>query len=368
MAKLSLKIRIPFCNVQILNDVLGDEYYVFSKRTGEEITDENFKRNAYFHESKGCKTYYKIEQQIGKDGAVLPYLTILLTSKILGIDYFKGIQRSTVLQAYEQLMSQQVIYVTFEDFMFGECTDTDIKVDLIPRVEAVKVIDTIYSLAKPKKLAIEAASLYRRKDNLGVQFALRKTSRYINCPYLKFYEKVRELKYKSKDFYFNQLQSVDLPKEILRIETTIKNKKHFKHFRQRSTTLAHIIDNLDDIATLAFKKAFEAHLDFSEKSLSGRYLLDKADCVEDLRMDDKIIHYAVVKNMEMGLSFKKSKEAVVLSCAFNKSERYKLRKRMERIFKKVGTPYIGKGKISLATYNHVMSLISSDNVMEHVRA
>ena len=221
--------------------------------------------------------------------------------------------------------------------------------DLIPRVEAVKIIDTVYNLAKPKKLAIEACSIYRRKDNLGIQFALRKTSRYINCPYLKFYEKVRELKYKSKDFYFEQLQAVDLPKEIIRIETTIKNKKHFKHFGQRSTALTHIIDNLENIATLAFKKAFDVHLEFSEKKLQGKFMLEEPDSITNLKIDDKIIYHAVVKNMETGLSFLKAKEAVVGACAFHKSERYKLRKRMDRIFNITGIPNVKDSGISLST-------------------
>lgn len=360
----SLKLRISLSNVEILNEVLGDEYYVFSKRTGEEITDENFKKNAYFHENTGCKTFYKIENQIGEKGVVLPYLTILFTSKILSKDYFKGIQRSTLFQAYEQIIKQKVIYVTFENFMFGECTDTDVKIDLIPRVEATKIISTIYSLAKPKKLAIEACSIYKRKDNLGIQFALRKTSRYINCPYLKFYEKRRELGSKSEEFYFNHLSELDLPKEILRVETTIKNKKHFKYFGQQNTTLDSVTNNLDNIAVLAFKKAFKAHLDFSEKLLSNKNLISKESKtgVFQLSMRERLIYNNIKKNMEIGFSFSSACSAVLDDCCQTKHEKYNMKKSISNIFKIVDVPNAENKKVSLSTFKAVMEMIDSDSV------
>lgn len=364
----SLKLRISIDNVKIINEVLGDEYFVFSKRTGEEITDENFKRNAYFHEEKGCKTFYKIENQITKDGIVLPYLTILFTSKILGVDYFKGIQRTTVFEVYEQIIKQQVVYMTFEDFMFGECTDTDVKIDLIPRVEATEIINTIYSLAKPKKLAIEACSIYRRKTNLGIQFALRKTSKYINCPYLKFYEKIRELNSKSEEFYHNHLSGLNLPKEILRVETTIKNKKHFKHFGQENTTLDSVTNNLDNIAILAFKKAFNAHLEFSEKALSSKNLLAKESKTNKLTLNERIIYNSIKKNMEIGFNFTDACMALIDDCSNSKFDKYHLKKKISKIFKIVSVPKVGKTNVCLSTFKAVMEMIDSNSVPVSFRA
>ena len=74
---------MPDVIVQVgLPTILKTGFIVFSKRTGEEITDENFKRNAYFHQEKGCKTYYKIDKQVNKDGAVCNYLVILLCDTV----------------------------------------------------------------------------------------------------------------------------------------------------------------------------------------------------------------------------------------------------------------------------------------------
>lgn len=356
----SLKLRIPIEKVEILNDILGDEFWVFSKRSGEEIKDQNFKKNSYFHESNGCKTFYKIEKQIGKTGTVSTYLIILFTSKVLGIDYFKGIQRTTVLDSYERLMEQKVIFVTFENFMLGECTDTDIKIDLIPRIEAIKIIDSIYLLAKPKKRAIEGCSTYRRKTNLGIQFALRKTSMYVNCPYLKFYEKIRELKYSSEVFYQNNFVNAPLPNEILRIETTIKNKKHFKHFGQQSTTLDSVINNLDNIGLLAFKKAFECHMEFSEKHLMNKNLIPKEnkEGYASLKIKERLIYNSVKKNMELGFTFPDACIAVIEDCSMNRFDKRNLRNLIEKVFKIMGIPDVKKKPVTLSTYRAVMDMIN----------
>jgi len=356
----SLKLRIPIEKVKILNPILGDEFYVFSTRTGEEIKDHNFKKNSYFHESKGCKTFYKIERQIGKSGSVSTYLIILFTSKILGVDYFKGIQASTVLDSYERLMDQEVVFISFEDFMFGECTDTDIKIDLIPRVAATKVIDSIYALAKPKKKAIEACSIYRRKTNLGIQFALRKTSKYVSCPYLKFYEKIRELKYNSEVFYQNNFSNAPLPNELLRIETTIKNKKHFKHFGQHTTTLDSVVNNLDNIALLAFKKAFESHMEFSEKNLTSKNLIPKEnkEGYAKLNLKERLIYNSIKKNMELGINFPDACIALVEDCSLTKYDKRNMKRLIEKVFKIMGVPSVKNDKITLSTYKAVIDIIN----------
>lgn len=363
----STKLRIPLFDVEILNEVLGDEYIVFSKRTGEEITDENFKKNSYFHQEKGCKTYYKIDKQVNKDGAVCHYLVILLTSKILQKDYFKGIQKSTALQVYDRLMEQGVVYFSFDTFMDGECTDTDVKVDLTPRVEMVKIVDTVYSLAKSKKLAIEAASVYRQKTNMGIQFALRKTSKYIKSPYLKFYEKIRELRFNSVEFYANYLSDFDLPKEILRIETTIKNKKHFKSLGQLSTKLKDVINNLSNVATVAFKRAFEAHLDFSEKNLESKFMIEKNATPEefsisDLNEKDRLIYYSIQKDINYGVSFKNACESVIANCCFTKESRYKMKRKIKQIFKKIAIP-VSDNSISVGVFKTVMDMINNDPLL-----
>ena len=366
----STKIRIPLEEVKILNDILGDEYVVYSKRTGEEITDENFKRNSYFYEEKGCKTYYKIEQQIGKDGIVNSYLIILLTSKILGEKYFKGIHQNTILDVYDNIISQGIISLSFESFMNSECTDTDIKVDLVPRVKMIEIVDTVFSLAKSKKLAIEACSVYRKKSNMGIQFALRKTSKYIKSPYLKFYEKIRELKCNSVEFYSNYLSDFELPEELLRIETTIKNKKHFRHLGQFSTKLKDVIGNLYNVAMSAFKKAFEAHLDFSEKNLEGKFMVDEKATPEkytvaDLNEKDRVVYYSIKKDVDFGISFKNACEGVISNCCFTKESRYKMKKRINSIFNKLSIP-VADNSVSLRMFKTVMDMVNNDPFLVNV--
>ena len=178
---------------------------------------------------------------------------------------------------------------------------------------------------------------------------------------------MRELKFNSVEFYSNYLSDFDLPKEILRIETTIKNKKHFKSLGQLSTKLKDIINNLSDIATSAFKRAFEAHLDFSEKSLEGKFMISENATpdkytIQDLEERDKLIYYAIKKDIDYGVSFKNACESIIANCCFNKDARYKMKKRIKSIFSKLSIP-IGDKSISVGVFKTVMDMINDDPLL-----
>lgn len=326
----SFKIRIPFSKINVLNDVLSDNYVIVSEKTGDIIDDENFKKSAYFHKSKGIKTYYRIESQMTKDLIVAEYLTILVTSKLLKYDYFEGITGNTLQQLYINLIDHEVVYFSYRDFLDGECTDMDIKTDIVPKVPAIKLISNLYECAIPRKQAHQAASVYKRKDNLGIQFALRKTKSFKKYPYLKFYEKVRELHSKSFEFYNEYLSNIELPEEILRAETTIKNKKHFKLLGQLETSLESIIDNLDSIATNAFNLAFQAHLsDYKPLSIPESTDTEKFDLM------DKVLLGYIYEKMINGLPFKEAMVLIVKGTCSDKKQRYRLRKKIKRLEKHI---------------------------------
>lgn len=333
----SLKIRIPFHLVSIENEVLGDEYVLVSTRTGEEFEDENFKSNAYSHKYNGITTHYKIEKQITRHRTVEEYLVILVTSKILQHDYFKGIQSYTILDVYNRLMNETIVYFTFESFMNGECTDVDIKYDVLPNAPVKRIVENLYEQVIPQRQAHKACSVYKQKSNLGIQFALRKTQAFLSHPYLKFYEKVRELNSKSLLFNETYLSGFQLPVEILRCETTIKNKKHFKALGQLSTTLKDIIGNLETVSKEAFEKAFKAHImDYKEVNVNS------LPAGKTMNTADLLVYDAVKSRMKMGSSFEFACIGVINSCAATKEQRYKLKKRIQKVFDVMEVPDVEK--------------------------
>ena len=321
----SLKIRIPLSLVNYKEGLLGDKYLVVSDRHGDVVDD--FKKDAYFKEYEGIKTYYRLEKQYTSQGRVDDFLTILLTSKLCKADYFSGINQNTINYVYEELISHNVVSFSYDSFMKAECTDTDFKFDLIPSRPAKEIIQVLENNVIPRKQACNGAMVYKRKENLGIQFAMRKTPNFNKYPYLKFYEKIRELTYKSNDFFAHHIVpfsiSDPLPKELLRVETTVKNKKHFKKLGHNYTNLNYVITNTSNIAKDAFQKAFSAHL----PNYNGLHA-PVAPSDKKLSPTDKILIHAIEDKIIEGNSVLKSIDILLKVSCVGKQQRYRMRKRL----------------------------------------
>lgn len=260
----SLKVRIPLEKVKLINPLLIGDYSLIQNSTGEVLSDDDFKQNAPCFNHNGIKTYYKIEKQVTKKQTVDEFCTVLLSSKVLGSRYFEGIQNSTLFDVYESLQNQNFVNFSLNDFVEGEITDIDVKYDFVPNEQATDFVTTLYNGAKLVKKAVHGCSVYKKDDNCGIQFALRKTDCFKKAPYLKFYEKIRELNFKSTIFNESYLKGkVQLPPELMRCETTIKNKKHLALLGADGNTLGYTLDNINLISENAFRYAFRQHINFS---------------------------------------------------------------------------------------------------------
>lgn len=260
----SLKVRIPLEKVKLINPLLMGDYTLVQNSTGLVLNDDDFKQNAPCFNQNGIKTYYKIEKQVTKNQTIESFCTILLSSKVLEGRYFEGIQNSTLYDVHQSLQSQNFIDFSLNDFAEGEITDIDVKYDFISTDKATDFVTTLFNGAKMVKKAAHGCSIYKKDDNCGIQFALRKTDSFKKAPYLKFYEKVRELNFKSNIFYDNYLKGkVQLPPELIRCETTIKNKKHLTLLGAEANTLGYALDNLNTISENAFRYAFRQHINIS---------------------------------------------------------------------------------------------------------
>lgn len=230
----SLKLRIPFDQVTIVNSLIVDKIGVYNFDTGEQI-EEPKPRNWYRIEKQnviGKKLYsykWSIEQITTEKGRANKYLCVQLNSKVLHQHYFKGISTHTIKLAYKQLMNEKIVSFSFESFLGAYVTDIDFKKDVINK-HFRQAITTLNEMSKAFKQYGKGANAFTAKDNLGIEWSNRRTASPAN-PFLKLYHKGIQCN-NHKDmipFYEEYLKGgADVIADRVRIEFTIKNKAHLK--------------------------------------------------------------------------------------------------------------------------------------------
>lgn len=322
----STKVRIPLSKVEILDPRLGNHLVLVDVDTGQTV-DEVFKSNSLAINENGIKTKYVLERQITSNQTVEEYLTFLIQSKLLKERYFDGINHNTIKLVYDALMTHNVVRFSFKDFMdSAELTDTDVTVDGTCSKPVLEIVRTLECNAIPRKKAAEAMSCYKKKDNLGIGFALRKTKSFRKAPYLKFYEKVRELEYNSKEFFTTYIKgSVKLPVELLRIETTIKNRKHYKLLGLANNTMRTVLDNLKSVSLAAFQAAFSVHVN------QNIVYVGRLQQMAKLNINDRILIQYLITLCDGEYTFETAVEYVIDTLCNGKRERYNMKKRIQKL-------------------------------------
>jgi hypothetical protein len=230
----SLKIRIPFAKVQILNESLTQTTYEVDE---DNVVLREFKRNSYKVVNKGISTHYGIENQIGRKGHTYKYLVVLFNSKLLKTAYLDGLLNQNIRVVYDALMSHKVVYFSSESFISGECTDVDFKLDYETDYFD-KIVNQFSQLAKPSQLKNRGYNKVNKSDNKGIEFGNRNTATP-SYPFLKYYHKTLELYYNSTEFY--ESYKFPISDNLSRLEFTIKNRKHFAKYGIKNTTLENIL-------------------------------------------------------------------------------------------------------------------------------
>ena len=222
----SLKVRIPLARVKVIDESIREIVLRVSEQSGEVL--ESIENTKASRDEKGIKTTFSIEQRATKFDTI-PYLIILVNAKQLGARYFEGITTSNVTHLHSYLMRLDVVKFSLKELLKSECTDIDIKKDFkADELDIKKAFDTMQSHATPAKDYDKGSKLFWQKDNKGLQFNKRNSTKFDSAPFLKIYSKTLDLKGKSNIFALNYLDSI--PQDLWRIEYTIKNKKHLSRF------------------------------------------------------------------------------------------------------------------------------------------
>lgn len=222
----SLKIRIPLNRVKVLDSSIGDTVARVSMSTGNILEEAPTTKAS--RDERGIKTVFSIEQR-ATEYSTVQYLIILINAKQLGARYFEGITASNVADLHGYLMSLEVVVFSLKELLKGECTDIDFRKDFNANEEDMKeALNHMHQQATPSTDYDKGSKLFWKKDNKGLQFNKRNTTKVRTAPFLKVYSKTLDLQHKSNVFALAHFDSI--PQNLWRLEFTVKNKKHLASF------------------------------------------------------------------------------------------------------------------------------------------
>lgn len=257
----SLRLILPLDAVELNDDYIDFDYTTINNNTGQ-VVDEGTKRRFYNPDLKNSLTYQI--SHIVKDKMYFPVVKIGFSSKVCKSLYFQGIDKTTSILAYKQLQEEGIVKCSIETFLNAQPVDVDICKDVIVH-DLDKTIHIASELTRPTTQANLGKNVFRGSTNKGIEWGKRdKVGRgYKTKQFLKFYAKALELQYNSTDFfneYIEPLQHLksrefefesyiikssaknyDLPSNLLRVETTIKDKAHFRSYGLEVSTFKDLL-------------------------------------------------------------------------------------------------------------------------------
>lgn len=319
----SLKLRLPRDLVTVTNSDLIDPWELVNIGSGN-IDESKRREGRLSHLCAGFSVSYGIDR-MNVEKSVQEFVTIGIPSKLLGDRYFEGITSDNVGLIHQALMAQGVVKFSEYDLREkSDCTDIDFKTDSIFTGDFKKFLREIEANVKPSKYTGKGCRTFAQKENQGIQFSTRETTSFQTNPFLKIYHKGRELMYQSNRFAGAHLRDIDYS-DIVRMETTVKNRKHVKMLWGVNKAPFEILLKLEpEEKRKAFQHAISAHL-LKAEGTRPRH-------PEKLSGKDVLLFNLVMERWTAGKTFG---EIIDLSIEGidNKVERYRQKKHMEKICK-----------------------------------
>jgi len=295
----SLKIRIPLENVKGVTPEITAKRFVVNSVSG--AVERELKSKGEKILQDGISTYYAIQSQPTGYGTATK-------------DYIKLI--------YSELMRILPVEFSYNDFLSGECTDVDFKTDMVtPNFSSS--LKTIVLHAKKHGRRDYGYNLFSGAKSKGIEFTKREKATPSN-PFLKLYDKSLELTNKSNEFKEKHLDSsnVVVDKNLIRIEFTLKNKKHFRKYKIDNTSLNALLKLKKKKKRKILKKIVEIHL---EPRVRKPYIIG------NLSPTDSAIVTLANMLMEQGSSYEIIKMNV-LSQIEKRSSKHSLKNRLDNLY------------------------------------
>ena len=316
----SLKIRIPIENVKIINKQLTDylQPCFLSKETGEIIIKEKeFKRQALKIEYNGIKVHYsivKIKTQRsnfvkGNSNSGKEYLVVLLPSKVLKEPYFDGITAENIETIYNELMKHKVVNFTLETLLNSSCTDVDFKRDLLIKEEEYNKLLSELRFNTIKSSKLGKGHIPPKKGN-GIQWSKREYSTPGN-PFIKFYDKKIELNENSHEFANKYLTNINY-NDLIRQETTVKNKDHFRKLGIEDTSLESLLNLTDEQKENIMQTALKKQIEPRTRQIKEKVGLSPTETTD---------YYFLINMLKIGISIETIKYQSTISISHRNSKK-----------------------------------------------
>ena len=296
----SLKVRIPIEQVTVIDATIFSHKLVIDGATGE--IEKEFEQKRFRHNYDGITTSFGIEEQVTGEQKVKKYLVVLYNSKLLHERYFEGITSDNIRLVYDRIIALKKVSFSYESFLDSAGTDVDYKLDTEVK-HFDKSIKKLYSHVKPTKKVGRGCNCFDKMKNKGIEFGKRETSTPAS-PYLKIYHKGLELVHNSSIFYRKYLKGAGDYSNKVRLEFTIKNRKHFKKYCIEDTSLRSILSIKQTQLEGIVKSILSTHIE-------PRMIDIKAPT--DMTPMDATLYNAIVLLMHQGLNYNLIRESLVQS-------------------------------------------------------
>jgi hypothetical protein len=213
---------------------IPENFTIIDSDTGEEL--EQFKRNSFKVPYLNTHIYLsKFRSNLPKQTIQYERLVILFSSKVCGDSYFDGIQKHNVIDVLNFLKEKQYIDFTdvLEVYKNLYTKDHDIKVDFkFTHSEREKIAKFNLDLSHMFQFDKENCKVYKSQKELGI-VAFHRDRTTLAKPFLKFYDKAKELNRKHPELLLSLPDSIRdevLSNFIYRFEYTLKTKAFFTKF------------------------------------------------------------------------------------------------------------------------------------------
>ena len=327
----SFKLRLQVSKLEGYDNSLNDYFETINQTTGE--VSDTFKKQSKKYELNHYSYYvsYNPNTRVSLNDYV-DTITILLNAKQLKERYFEGITNKTLPIIYKEIIKLGIIDCTYSAFVNGQATDIDFKKDWRLEMDEYKeVIKACEIMTKESSNRDKGCRTHKKKDNYGIEWSVRTTSKYLTNPFLKIYSKDLELmtptdKGGALDFNNEYLQAFNIS-NLKRIETTVKNKKHFESINLgvKTNSLKEILNLSQESMNKILGISVNAHL---SSRIKARTFTDKTNMTPQKRL---LLNSILGYTTELNWSITKV-ESLLLNGIENKVSKSRTKKLINELY------------------------------------
>lgn len=270
------------------------------------------------------------------------FLRFVVTAKMLGADYFEGLNLQNLDKVLHFINASGLIFVSKEVFLQSIFNDLDIcKNFYMPNPKYELYCHHLKGLVKPS--LAHAVSYFKEKpknengvkiysDNKGVIYGESRANGKFKNPFIKFYNKASELYTKSLQFYNVYLSSKvrhwELSLENLkRWEISVKNSDHKRQIVKKGLTVLPELKTVKDMYTLSTKELSDI-MDFYLKQYYKKKRTQAYKLPKDFSPNDKVTYWLIERLLHRGASEKEIMGALDL---FEGTQKTRVKKRLDRL-------------------------------------